>query len=149
LTETLSAAERGQSLAACERLSLDYSHFADRGEMEAFSRLFAEDGELVVGGVTQSGRAAILKSVSGPRGEVQTIHAVSNLRIEVTGPDAAKGVVYITAYGAPKANGAATMATIAPMAVGQYEDVYRRTAEGWRFARRAFVPLIMPGPAAG
>jgi hypothetical protein len=147
LSETLSHDERARILAACERLSLDYSYYADLGQMETWSQLFAEDAELVVGGVAQSGRAAILKSVSGPRGEIQSIHAISNLRIDVVSATEAVGSVYITAYMAPKTNGAATMATIAPMVVGIYEDAYRKTADGWRFARRAFRPLISGPPA--
>jgi len=147
LTAALSHDERSQILAACERLSLDYSYYADTGRMDVWSQLFAEDAELVVGGVTQSGRAAILKSVSGPRGEIQSIHAISNVRIDVVSAAEATGSVYITAYMAPKANGAATMATITPMVVGIYEDAYRKTADGWRFARRAFRPLISGPPA--
>jgi hypothetical protein len=147
LSETLSQDERATILAACERLSLDYSYYADTGQMEVWSQLFAEDAELVVAGVAQSGRAAILKSVSGPRGEIQSIHAISNVRIDVVSPTEAAGSVYITAYMAPKTNGAATMATIAPAVVGIYEDAYRKTAEGWRFARRAFRPLISGPPA--
>lgn len=147
MSETLSQDERARILAACERLSLDYSYYADTGRMDIWSELFAEDAELVVGGVTQSGRAAILKSVSGPRGEIQSIHAISNVRIDVVSATEATGSVYITAYMAPKTNGAATMATIAPAVVGIYEDAYRKTADGWRFARRAFRPLISGPPA--
>jgi ketosteroid isomerase-like protein len=143
MSRTLTAAERAEILAACERLSLDYSHYADLGQMETWSQLFAEDAELVVRGASTKGRAAILKSVSGPRGQVRSIHAINNLRIDVLGPDEATGVVYITAYMAPKADGVAAMAQIAPAAVGEYRDVYRKTADGWRFARREFVPLVL------
>lgn len=147
LTAALSHDERSQILAACERLSLDYSYYADTGRMDVWSELFAEDAELVVGDVAQCGRAAILKSVSGPRGEIQPIHAISNVRIDVVSATKAAGLVYITAYMAPKTKGSATMATIAPVVVGVYEDAYRKTADGWRFARRAFSPLISGPPA--
>jgi len=147
LSGTLSQDERARILAACERLSLDYSYYADTGQMEVWSQQFAEDAELVVAGVAQSGRAAILKSVSGPRGEIQSIHAISNVRIDVVSATEATGSVYITAYMAPKTNGSATMATIAPAVVGVYEDAYRKTADGWRFARRAFRTLISGPPA--
>jgi uncharacterized protein (TIGR02246 family) len=140
---SVTAAERAEIEAACERLSLDYSHYADLGQMESFAALFAEDAELVVAGATTRGRAAILKSVTGtPRGAIQSIHAINNLRIDVSSPTEAKGVVYITAFMAPKKDGAATLAEIRPAAVGQYVDVYRKTGEGWRFARREFVPSV-------
>jgi uncharacterized protein (TIGR02246 family) len=146
MSEAVSDAERAAILSACERLSLDYSHHADLGQMEAFAGLFAEDAELVVAGAGTKGRAAILKSVtSQPRGEVQSVHAISNLRIDVVGPTEARGEVYITAFMAPKKDGAAVVPEIRPMAVGRYLDVYKKTAEGWRFARREFAPLIMAG----
>lgn len=140
---SVTEADRAQILAACERLSLDYSHYADLGRMEDFAALFAEDAELVVAGASTKGRAAILKSVtSTPRGAVQSIHAISNLRIDVISPTEAKGAVCITAFMAPKKDGSATMAEIVPAAVGEYLDVYRKTADGWRFARREFVPMV-------
>jgi hypothetical protein len=33
-------------------------------------------------------------------------------------------------------------AVIAPFLVGIYRDSYRKTASGWRFAKRVFEPLI-------
>jgi hypothetical protein len=143
VTTTVSDTERGEIRATCERLSLDYSYYADRGEMRAWSDLFTEDAELVVSGVSQSGRAAIYKSATEPRDPIQAIHAISNVRIDVLGPTEATGIVYITAYMAPKPDGVATVASITPAAVGRYEDVYRKTAEGWRFARRDFIPMIL------
>jgi hypothetical protein len=142
LPGALSHDERSQIVAACERLSLDYSYYADAGRMDVWSELFAEDAELVVGGVAQCGRAAIIESVSGPRGEIQSIHAISNVRIDVVSATKAVGLAYITAYMAPKTKGSATMAAIAPAVVGIYEDAYCKTADGWLFARRAFSPLI-------
>jgi hypothetical protein len=143
MTMALSDAERSAIRAACERLSLDYSYYADLGQMQAWSELFAEDAELVVSGVSQSGRAAIYKSVTEPRDPIQTIHAISNVRIDVLGPTESRGIVYVTAYIAPKPDGVATVASITPAAVGRYEDVYRKTPEGWRFARRDFIPMIL------
>jgi len=149
MSDTLSAAARDEILTACQRLSLDYSHYADHGQMDAFSELFGDEGELVVAGVSTVGKAAIHKNLtSAPRGEMQSIHAITNLRLDVVSPTEAKGVVYITAYVAPKKDGVGSAAVIAPMAVGQYEDVYRKTADGWRFARRAFSPLIAAAPAS-
>jgi hypothetical protein len=149
VSDTLSADARNEILSACQRLSLDYSHYADHGQMDAFSELFGDEGELVVGGVATVGAKAIYKNLtSTPRGEVQSIHAVTNLRLDVVSPTEAKGVVYITAYVAAKKDGVGSAPVIAPMAVGQYEDVYRKTSDGWRFARRAFSPLIAAAPVS-
>ena len=43
---------------ACTRLAIDYSHFADARQMDAWAELFAEDAELVVMGAVQRGRAS-------------------------------------------------------------------------------------------
>jgi len=141
-TATLNESVVQSIRSACERLSLDYCYHADRKEMVAWSELFAEDGEIVLFGASHVGRAAILASVQGAA-DTQSVHAVSNFRIDVISATEAVGLVYIVAYVTPKKNGVGTMTRIAPMVVGQYEDRYRKTAEGWRFARRAFVPLIV------
>ena len=149
MSDTLSADERNQILTACQRLSLDYCHYADHCQMNAFSELFGDEGELVVAGASTVGAKAIYKNLtSTPRGEMQSIHAITNLRLDVVSATEAKGVVYITAYVAAKKDGVGSAAVITPMAVGQYEDVYKKTADGWRFARRAFSPLIAAAPPA-
>ena len=139
---TLSAEARAEILAACERLSHDYAHLADAGRMEDWSQLFAEDGVLGLPGAEMKGRPAILKAVSGPRGEIVSIHSMTNIRIDVESATKASGLVYITAFQVPKADGVGAMAAIAPSVVGQYQDDYAKTADGWRFARRAFTPLV-------
>lgn len=139
---TLSAEARAEILAACERLSLDYAFLADAGRMEDWSHLFAEDGVLALPGAEMKGRPAILKAVSGPRGEIASIHSMTNIRIDVESGTEASGLVYITAFQVPKKDGVAAMAAIAPSVVGQYTDEYVKTADGWRFARRAFTPLV-------
>jgi len=147
-TTALSALERLEIREACERLALDYSHLADTGQLEAFSRLFADDGDLVIFGQTFTGPAAILKAVGAGRSPTaMSVHAISNLRIDVTSEDTAEGTIYILAFtGEKKDGGPATVARIAPAMVGVYHDRYRRTASGWKFARRAFEPLIATQP---
>ncbi|HEX4183435.1 MAG TPA: nuclear transport factor 2 family protein [Caulobacteraceae bacterium] len=139
---TLSAEARAEIMAACERLSHDYAHLADAGRMEEWSHLFAEDGELMLPGAVVNGRPAILKAVSGPRGDIVSIHSMTNIRIDVESPTKASGLVYITAFQVPKKDGVGPMVAIAPSVVGQYADEYVKTADGWRFARRAFTPLV-------
>jgi hypothetical protein len=140
-TLDLSPAVRREIAEACERLSLDYSHFADTGRMDEWARLFAEDGELHVFGQVQKGREAILNAVAGG-GETATLHCVSNIRIDVVNEDWAAGTAYVAAF-MKAANAAASAAVVAPAAVGIYRDRYRRTEQGWRFAQRAFEPFLM------
>jgi len=134
MMEELPAAEALAVVSACERLNLDYSHHADSGRMDEWAQLFAEDGELIFFGQTHSGRVAI-KAAGGTD---VTLHVITNIRIEPLSADEAQGTAYVTTYVNP-ADGAAGGVT--PVAVGTYDDRYRRTPEGWRFARRTFEPF--------
>jgi hypothetical protein len=143
----LSPLQRLEIREACERLALDYAHFADNGQMDAWSRLFAEDGELHLFGQVHVGPAAIRAAVGDGRPpEAFSLHVTTNHRIDITGEDAAEGTAYIIAFTGERTPGApASVAQIAPAAVGVYRDAYRRTPAGWRFARRAFEPIIVAG----
>ena len=140
----LSPLQRLEVREACERLALDYSFFADSQRMDEWSELFAEDGELVLFGQTFTGPAAIRAAVGAGRGASGlSVHAITNHRIDVVSDSEATATVYIIVYGGErKGVGPAQAASIAPMMVGIYHDAYRKTAAGWKFARRAFEPLI-------
>ena len=143
MTETLSMAEKMAIEHACSRLALDYSHYAHSQQLEAWSQLFAEDAEMTLFGQTHKGRAAILGSLSGGnRGQVATFHSNSNIRIDVVSPTEARGTVGVTLFAAPKKDGVAQVKEITPAVVGHYEDIYRKTAEGWRIAKRGFTMVI-------
>ena len=140
----LSFAERAEIEHACTRLCLDYSLFADSSQMDAWAALFAEDAEMFLMGQHHKGRAAIRASVnSDNRDKIATFHSLSNIRIDVVSGTEARGTVGIVLYVAPKVNGIGSAASLGPAAVGAYQDVYRNTAEGWRFARREFLPSMM------
>jgi hypothetical protein len=142
----LSALQRLEIREACERLALDYSFFADAGRMDEWSQLFAEDGELRLFGQTHVGPAAIRAAVGAGRGAAAlSVHAITNQRIDILGEGEAEGTVYIIVFtGERKDGGPVAAAQIAPAMVGTYHDAYRRTPAGWKFARRAFQPLIVP-----
>jgi len=143
VAETLSAGERIAIEQACARLAIDYSFYADSQQLEAWSNLFAEDAEMTLFGQTHKGRTAILGSLNGGnRGAVATFHSNSNIRIDVLSPTEARGTVGVTLFAAPKKDGVAQVKEITPAVVGHYEDVYRKTAEGWRIAKRGFTMVI-------
>jgi hypothetical protein len=146
-TETaLPVIQRLEVREACERLALDYSFLADSGRMDEWSQLFADDGELRLFGQSHIGPAAIRAAVGAGRGPTAlSVHAITNHRIDVLSDSEAEGSVYIVVFaGEQKNGGPAAAAQIAPAMVGAYHDAYRRTATGWKFARRAFQPLIVP-----
>ena len=142
----LSALERLEIREACERLALDYSFFADGGRMDEWSELFADDGELRLFGQTHTGPAAIRAAVGAGRGPAAlSVHAITNHRVDILSESEAEGTVYIILFaGERKDGGPVAAAQITPGMVGTYQDAYKRTATGWKFARRAFKPLIAP-----
>ena len=141
MTAAVSPAQELEIRAACERVALDYAFFADNGRLADLADLFAEDGEFHLFGKIHVGPAAVLESL-GAGGAPATIHSVSNHRVEVISDAEARGTAYVTVFVFDKAGRAP--AVISPAIVGAYSDVYRKTAAGWRFSRRAFEPLITP-----
>jgi len=128
---------------ACTRLSLDYSHYADSHQMDAWAGLFAEDAEMELMGQHHKGRAAIRASVNTNNPEMASVHKLHNIRIDVVNETEATGTVGVSLFVAPRKDGVGQVKDIAPVVMGNYQDVYKKTAEGWRFARRAFAPVIV------
>lgn len=142
----LTEAKQAEIERACLRLAADYSFFADTGRFDEWAALFAEDGVMSAFGQDNVGRKAI-RAVVGAQTDIVTMHVISNARIDVVSEDEARGSFYIALYAAPKVNGAGVAKQTEPAMLGMYEDVYRRTGQGWRFAKRAFRPLIAkPAP---
>ena len=122
---------------ACERLVSAYARLIDFRDYEGFSELFAGDGELDTGRPAV-GPAEIFKHCMRRPETLRSRHLMSNVHIEVLSATEARGMSYVTIYRhvGPEslARGPAPLAPAA--AVGHYEDRYRLTPEGWRFARR-------------
>ncbi len=140
MAATLSSAKRIEIKEACERIALDYCFYADNSRPEDLAALFAEDGEFHLFGEVHVGPAGVLKGLSGRDDQVVTVHSVSNHRIEVVSASEARSSAYVTVFVGDKS--VPPPAVISPFLVGVYHDTYRETAAGWRFARRAFEPLI-------
>ena len=144
----LSFAERAEIEHACTRLCLDYSHFADSSQLDAWAALFAEDAEMTLMGQHHKGRPAIRASVNDEnRDKLASFHSLSNIRIDVVSGTEANGTIGIMLYVAPKVNGIGSASALTPVAIGAYHDTYRKTADGWRFASRAFQPSMMRAQA--
>jgi hypothetical protein len=117
-----------------QELALGYADGADRRDVEAFATLFAEDARLTVvdpdGTARPSlvGRDAIAAIPDRLRRYDRTVHVVREQRVEPDGPDTATGTVDCEAH--HHLGDTDTVMTIT------YEDRYRRTEDGWRFAER-------------
>ena len=125
---------------ACERLVLDFVFFSDHQQPEALSQLFAENGVMHrPSGDSLIGRDAIYQAYqSRPPGRL-TRHICTNIRITIDSADHARGVSYALIYSAnlsqpPYAHFG--IETEPRHIVGEFEDEFVRTPEGWRFAVR-------------
>lgn len=136
--QALEDREAIRALLAAYRRALDEKDFAAYGE------LFGDDGEFVTDATGPvRGRAAILAMLAGlQRDGALTVaagddrHLVTNVEIDLDGDRATAHStwVYLT-----RDEGGGPRLTL----VGHYDDDLRRTAAGWRFARRS-APCDMP-----
>jgi len=89
--------------------------------------LFTEDGTVTrPSGIRLKGRGAILQAYQETPVDRVTRHICTNIRIHVESADLARGLTYATVYsktGNPR--------------VGEFEDEFVRTPEGWRIATRS------------
>jgi SnoaL-like protein len=111
---------------ACERLILDFAYFSDHRKYESLGALFTVDGTMTrPSGVILAGRDAIVTSYQATPADRVTRHVCTNIRIDVESADRARATTYAVVYsnnGNPR--------------VGEFEDEFRRTAEGWRIVSR-------------
>lgn len=128
---------------ACEHVVISYARASDLGDADHAAALFTEDGQLEMpGGRTYTGRAAIrLRLRDQPSGQVSR-HLLSNLTVERRGPAVATGRSCVTIYRATRTGGTGPLPLLGPYLVGEYEDEYRLTAEGWRLATRRLTTIF-------
>jgi 3-phenylpropionate/cinnamic acid dioxygenase small subunit len=123
-------------------LAYAYASALDERDVDGFGALFTPDGHL---GVYEPDAqqpllgydgAEIARAVGLLDDYGETMHVVSNHRVEVDG-DEGSGVVYCLAHHTTVRDGAPfnLVMTI------RYQDRYRRTDAGWRFSERRIVRL--------
>jgi len=124
----------------CERLVLDFAHFSDSQDYESLANLFASNGTMVrPSGDLLVGRTAIIQSYRARPAERITRHVCTNIRIIVESSDRAHGLTYAVVYSAnadqsPEAHFG--VKADPRHLVGEFEDEFVRTEEGWRIASR-------------
>ena len=108
---------------ACERLVLDFAYFSDRRDYESLADLFVTDGAMIrPSGDPLIGREAIIESYQSRGAGRITRHVCTNIRITLESanrPEAHFGI---------KAD--------ARQLIGEFEDEFVRTTEGWRIESR-------------
>ncbi|MBL8772102.1 MAG: nuclear transport factor 2 family protein [Phenylobacterium sp.] len=134
---------------ACQKLQMLYGVHADRGEVEAFTQLFAADGSVAVPEAPAFvGHAAIRASMQALADQgIAMRHVMTNPVVHVVDADRATGSCYLTVYNSAAEPDAAGIRPVAlPATVGEYADVFRRTDEGWRFQSRVLTRVFRPSP---
>lgn len=130
--------ERQSAELACEKIVKQFAVFNDLGELEKLAALFVEDGSFARPLDPENptiGRAEILAMLQA-RPPRLSRHIMSNIVIDVLGPDEATGISYVTFLSTTDVDAARPVAAEPKIFVGEYRDNFVRTADGWRLKSR-------------
>ncbi len=125
----------GQDFAEIERLYGLYNQGSDFRDAEMFLSAFSEDAVITSGGVETRGMAALRKvreeRYQGQTGDNGRRHLNSSFVITPT-PEGAKGRAYwvVNDVSGPEPK---------PVVSGYYDDVFVKTAGGWKIKSRTLV----------
>ena len=148
MTELDDRVRRLEDLLEIHQLFIDYGLALDAGDFDAYSALFAEDGEVLLGPVGRAkGREAIKElmtsSLSGQAGS--SFHIISSPQVQLDGDRATSQVMWSVVT--RDRDGQATMSMI-----GRHKDDLVRERGQWKIARRrgyVDIPSAMPRSATG
>jgi uncharacterized protein (TIGR02246 family) len=123
---------RVEDLQEIHQLFVDYGSYLDRGDVDAYAALFADDGELLLGPVARArGRdeikATMAKVLAGSKGN--SFHVISSPQVVLDGDRATSEVMWTVVSrgedGQPYVS-----------AIGRHVDELVRERGRWRFAKR-------------
>lgn len=140
--------ERMLAERACMKLMVDYNDHIDSHQTDSFLSLWIEDCAfaLVVPkpGYEVRGhdglRTAMDKIIIGS--DRVRRHLLANPKVEILGPDTAAGFCIGLAVSGPVGKSSLPVPLAGIELVGEYRDHYRRTANGWKIARRELTRVI-------
>lgn len=124
---------------ACHDLVMRFVACNDRRDPQGLGALFAEKGVLVrPNGETLVGPAAIAAAYADRPADRLTRHLVGNVLIDITSPTSAIGssMVLLWSGSAQDTPGPFGRPAQGRQVMGEFEDAFVRTAQGWRIARR-------------
>ena len=122
----------------CARIVTLYCHYVDHGEAARIADLFTKDGVWTGPGVRMDGEDQLRKGFQARQDNTARMsrHVCNNLLVDVIDEDNATGTVYLTLYRHDGEEDRSFSPIEGPVLVGEYQDRFVRTAEGWRFAER-------------
>ena len=131
------------------RLMTDYTRFVDFGQAERIAELFTEDGVWEGPGVRMDGQDEIRRFFSDRAAVTRRTsrHVITNVAIDLLSADTARALSYLVNF-RHDSRGEVTLPVPAdvPKYVGEYNDQFVRTADGWRFHERVFVNAFLRTP---
>ena len=121
--------------AQIRELTARYNRCFDDGDPDGFAATFTADGVMeVAGGYSVAGREALAEMCR--RTPYGVVHATVDATVEVEGDRATQQLTILVLH-RPKPDADVRHSTIER--TGRYTDDLVRTADGWRFAKRAVV----------
>jgi hypothetical protein len=123
------------------RLVTEIGWRIDNGRAVTVHELFVDDGRLTMGPTPMVGRDALRewgRDLDENPAYPGIRHVSTDSRFVATGPDQASGTTILTAYLVTEKGAGETI----PLTVGEDRDTFVRTAAGWRFSSRLWVPLF-------
>jgi ketosteroid isomerase-like protein len=123
---------------SCTELISRYAYLNDERSFEALAALFTEDAVLYRPSAPAEairGRDAILAAFCKRPVDTMTFHVCSDILIDVLDTDCAEGRSRIVLLSATRTVDGSLPAAGAPVP-GVFEDRFRLTAQGWKFAQR-------------
>ncbi len=123
---------------AIEQLVTEYAWLLDHRRWDDVAKLFADDAVLFIRGREIVGKEGLAEwaEYRAQKKSRRTQHQMTLLRLDQVEPDLITGTAALVLHVA-KTGGSGTYVDL----VGEYEDEYTRTPEGWRFRRRRLVPI--------
>jgi len=123
---------RLEDLEAIRQLFIDYGYYLDHGEFENYGKLFADDGEVLLGPIGRaSGPQAITelmtKTLSGRQG--MSYHIITNPIIKLDGDSATTDVMWTVVVKDDAGKPHVSM-------LGRHRDTVVRQRGEWKFKRR-------------
>ena len=136
---------------ACERLVTLYCHHIDHGQAARVAELFTDDGVWHSPEVSMDGLEQIRKGFTHRQGRVERMsrHVCNNVLIDVIDADHAEGCAYLTLYNHDGEPGRSFAPLEGARMIGEYQDKFRRTPDGWRFSRREIQVSFLRAGGAG
>jgi len=146
----MTEAERAAIEDACARLVQRLAVLVDAGRYAEALALYTPDAVQIRRGQESRGHAAIARDFAARPADRLTRHLIPTIMITVESESRATGISYALVWrhqgdGAPPA---LPLPMAPPDTLGEYHDVFARTGDGWRLAKRR-TREIFDAPGSG